>query len=44
MSNPSCAKSGAKSRSLLASGIGARLAIAATACGLLWLVVFWALH
>lgn len=29
--------------SLLGSSIGARLAIAAAACGLLWLTVFWAL-
>jgi hypothetical protein len=29
--------------SFLVRGIGARLIIAAVACGLLWLAVFWAL-
>jgi hypothetical protein len=29
--------------SLMAYGVGVRLAIAALACGLLWLTVFWAM-
>jgi len=33
----------ASSSSLLMCGIGIRLVIAAMACGLLWLAVFWAL-
>jgi len=34
---------GEPSPSLLVCGVGVRLAIAAVACGLLWLAVFWAL-
>ncbi|MCL2875275.1 MAG: hypothetical protein FWF12_03085 [Betaproteobacteria bacterium] len=40
---PSSAEPGAPSPSLLVCGIGARLVIAAIACGLLWLAVSWAL-
>ncbi|MDR2014018.1 MAG: hypothetical protein LBP99_00135 [Azoarcus sp.] len=40
---PSEPEPGSPSQSLLSSGIGVRFAIAAIACGLLWLAVFWAL-
>jgi len=40
---PSSTEPGTPLPSLLACGIGTRLVVAAAACGLLWLVVSWAL-
>ncbi|MCL1826284.1 MAG: hypothetical protein FWG26_10210 [Betaproteobacteria bacterium] len=40
---PFSAEPGSPSPSLLMHGAGARMALAAVACGLLWLVVLWAL-
>jgi len=40
---PLSTKPSAFSSSLLVCGVGVRLIIAAAACGLLWLAVFWAL-
>ncbi|MCL1860810.1 MAG: hypothetical protein FWG52_04660 [Proteobacteria bacterium] len=40
---PFPAEPGLPSPSLLMRGAGARLALAAVACGLVWLAVFWAL-